>query len=169
VYDAVEEVDEECMLAAEEPQDMDEVNADAAWRTAMDEEMASITENKTWELASLPRGCKAIGLKWVFKVKCDTTGDIVKHKARLVAKGYAQREGVDFEEVFALVARMETVRLLLALAADSGWEVHHMDVKSVFLNGVLSEEVYVNQPPGYVVAGKEGAVLKLHKALYGLC
>jgi hypothetical protein len=153
VYDVAEEVDDECMLAAEEPRDMDEANGDAAWRAAMDEEMASITENKTWELASLPRGCKAIGLKWVFKVKRDATGDIVKHKARLVAKGYAQREGVDFEEVFAPVARMETVRLLLALAAHSGWEVHHMDVKSAFLNGVLNEEVYVSQPPGYVVAG----------------
>jgi hypothetical protein len=75
---------------------------------------------------------------------------------------------VDFEEVFAPVARMETVRFLLALAAHSGWEVHHMDVKSAFLNGELSEEVYVSQPPGYAVAGKEKAVLKLQKALYGL-
>jgi hypothetical protein len=107
-------------------------------------------------------------LKWVFKVKRDPAGNIVKHKARLVAKGYAQREGVDFDEVFAPVARMETVRVLLALAAHSGWEVHHMDVKSAFLNGKLGEEVYVAQPPGYVAAGEETRVLKLQKALYGL-
>jgi hypothetical protein len=91
----------------------------------------------------LPAGHRAIGLKWVFKVKKDPEGNIVKHKARLVAKGYAQREGVDFEEVFAPVARIETVRLIIALAAKSGWKVHHMDVKSAFLNGDLIEEVYV--------------------------
>ena len=85
-----------------------------------------------------------------------------------MAKGYVQREGVDFEEVFAPVARMETVRLLLTLAAHSSWEVHHMDVKSAFLNGDLAEEVYVAQPPGYVTVGKEQQVLRLQKALYGL-
>jgi hypothetical protein len=93
---------------------------------------------------------------------------VVKHKARLVAKGYVQREGIDFEEVFAPVARMESVRLLLALAATKEWEVHHMDVKSAFLNGELIEEVFVQQPPGFVVAGQEHKVLKLRKALYGL-
>jgi hypothetical protein len=93
---------------------------------------------------------------------------VVKHTARLVAKGYVQREGIDFEEVFAPVARMESVRLLLALAATKEWEVHHMDVKSAFLNGELIEEVFVQQPPGFVVAGQEHKVLKLRKALYGL-
>jgi len=131
-------------------------------------EMNSIQSNKTWELSMLPAGHKAIGLKWVFKVKKDPDGNIIKHKARLVAKGYAQREGVDFEEVFAPVARIETVRLLIALAAQKGWQVHHMDVKSAFLNGDLMEEVYVQQPPGFVVEGGSGKVLKLNKALYGL-
>ena len=95
----------------------------------------------------MPKGQKAIGLKWVFKLKKDPDGKIVKHKARLVAKGYAQVQGVDFEEVFAPVARIETVRVLLALAAKGGWEVHHMDVKSAFLNGDLAESMYVKQPP----------------------
>jgi hypothetical protein len=104
----------------------------------------------------------------VFKVKKDPDGRVVKHKARLVAKGYAQWQGVDFDEVFAPVARMETVRLLLAIAAHCGWQVHHMDVKSAFLNGDLAEEVYVHQPPGYASAGNEDKVLRLHKALYGL-
>jgi len=87
----------------------------------------------------LPKGHKAIGLKWVFKVKRDAAGNIVKYKARLVAKGYAQKQGVDYDEVYAPVARIETVRILLALAANGDWEVHHMDVKSAFLNGDLQE------------------------------
>jgi hypothetical protein len=86
----------------------------------------------------------------------------------LVAKGYAQREGVDFEEVFAPVAWIETVRLLISIDAQRGWQVHHMDVKSGFLNGELREEVYVQQPLGFVVQGSNGRVFKLKKALYGL-
>jgi len=109
----------------------------------MKSELQSIEENKTWQLVSLPKGQKAIGLKWVYKVKRDPEENIVKHKARFVAKGYAQKFGVDYEEVFAPVARLETVRLMLALAANWKWEVHHMDVKSAFLNSVLQEEVYV--------------------------
>jgi hypothetical protein len=159
---------ESLLLSAEEPSNIDEALSDAAWKAAMDDELLSIGDNKTWEYTTLPAGQKAIGLKWVYKVKRDPEGNIVRHKARLVAKGYAQRQGVDFEEVFAPVARMETVRLLLAMAAHSGWEVHHMDVKSAFLNGDLAEEVYVSQPPGYISTGKEQQVLKLRKALYGL-
>jgi len=106
-------------------------------------------------------------MKWVFKLKKDPNGNVIKHKARLVAKGYAQVQGVDFEEVFAPVARIETVRVLLALAAQGGWEVHHMDVKPAFLNGDISEVVYVKQPPGFIV-GSGDKVLKLRKALYGL-
>ena len=101
-------------------------------------------------------------------MKKDTKGAIVKYKARLVAKGYVQRQGVDYEEVSAPVARIETVRVLLALAAQEDWKVHHMDVKSAFLNGDLKEEVYVEQPFGYEKKGKEGKVYKLKKALYGL-
>ena len=92
----------------------------------------------------------------------------MKYKARLVAKGYVQRQGVDYDEVFAPVARIETVRVLLALAAQEDWKVHHMDVKSAFLNGDLTEEVYVEQPLGYEKKGEEGKVYKLKKALYGL-
>jgi hypothetical protein len=157
-----------CYLAAEEPRSIETALNEQCWRKAMEAEMQSIEENKTWQLSTLPAGHRAIGLKWVFKVKKDPEGNVVKHKARLVAKGYAQREGVDFDEVFAPVARIETVRLLIALAAQKGWQVHHMDVKSAFLNGELREEVYVQQPPGFVVKCGGDKVLKLKKALYGL-
>jgi len=92
----------------------------------MKAEMQAIEANKTWEVSDLPRNHKSIGLKWVYKVKKDPDGNIVKHKARLVAKGYAQVQGVDFGEVFAPVVRIETVRVLLALAAQGGWQVHHI-------------------------------------------
>lgn len=157
-----------CLMAAEEPANVDEALAEPCWKKAMDAELDAIRGNGTWEFAALPEGHRAIGLKWVYKVKRDPAGNVVKHKARLVAKGYSQRQGVDYDEVFAPVARMETVRLLLALAAHRGWSVHHMDVKSAFLNGDLQEEVYVHQPPGYVDDGNEHAVLRLRKALYGL-
>jgi transposase InsO family protein len=157
-----------CLAAAEEPASVEHALADVAWRGAMEEEMKSILDNNTWELTTLPAGHRAIGMKWVFKVKKDPDGNIVKHKARLVAKGYAQRPGIDFDEVFAPVARMETVRLLLGVAAHAGWQVHHMDVKSAFLNGEITEEVYVQQPPGFIDDKRGGYVLRLNKALYGL-
>jgi hypothetical protein len=104
----------------------------------------------------------------VFKLKRDEAGVIVKHKAHLVARGFMQREGIDFNDTFAPVARMESVRLLFALAAQEGWRVHHMDVKSTFLNGDLKEEVYVHQPLGFAIPDKEDKVLRLRKTLYGL-
>jgi hypothetical protein len=104
----------------------------------------------------------------VFKLKRDEAGAIVKHKDRLVTRGFVQREGIGFDDTFAPMARMESVRLLFALTAQEGWRVHHMDVKSAFLNGDLKEEVYVHHPPGFAIPGKEGKVLRLRKALYGL-
>jgi hypothetical protein len=154
--------------SAEEPATFREAESHECWRKAMQEEIDSIEENGTWSLVDLPAGFKTIGLKWVYKVKRNEHGVIVKHKARLVAKGYVQRPGIDFEEVYAPVARLESVRLLLAVAAQEGWEVHHMDVKSAFLNGELKEEVYVTQTPGFVVKGAEKKVLRLRKAMYNL-
>lgn len=134
----------------------------------MDKEVESIEKNGTWKLTKLPDGHKVIDLKWIFKLKRDASGKVTKHKARLVAKGYVQEHGIDYEEVFAQVTRMETVRLLLALAAKNSWQVHHLDVKTAFLNGDFNEEVYVAQPKGYVKQGYENMVCKLYKALYGL-
>jgi len=125
-------------------------------------------DNGTWELVDPPVGCRPIGLKWVYKVKRDERGAIAKYKARLVARGFVQREGIDFEEVFAPVARMESIRLLLAMVATKYWRIHHLDVKSAFLNGELAETVFVKQAPGFAVKGAEHKVLKLRKALYGL-
>jgi hypothetical protein len=119
-------------------------------------------------LTDLPAGHRPVGLKWVYKLKKDASGMIVKHKARLVAKGYVQIAGIDFDEVLAPMARLDSVRLLLALAAQEGWMVHHMNIKSAFLNSELNEEVYVVQPLGFVKKGEEHKVYKLKKALYGL-
>jgi hypothetical protein len=135
---------EHLMVAIEdEPATAEEAKLVKEWRDAMLEEMGSIEHNQTWSLVNLPAGQRAIGLKWVFKVKKDERGNVTKHKARLVAKGYVQRHGIDYEEVFAPVARMESVCVLLAVAAHRSWSVHHMDVKSAFLNCELVEEVYV--------------------------
>nr|GFC61123.1 ribonuclease H-like domain, reverse transcriptase, RNA-dependent DNA polymerase [Tanacetum cinerariifolium]GFC61134.1 ribonuclease H-like domain, reverse transcriptase, RNA-dependent DNA polymerase [Tanacetum cinerariifolium] len=134
----------------------------------MEIELDSINKNNTWTLTILPPNQKAIGLKWVFKTKRDAKGNIIKYKARLVAKGYVQEQGIDFDEVFAPVARIETVRLILALAAYHGWQVHHLDVKSAFLHRDLKEEVYVTQPERFVQQGNSRKVYKLTKALYGL-
>lgn len=131
------------MVSAEEPASFDEAEQHQCWRHAMIEEIKSIEANNTWRLADGPSRQCPIGLKWVFKTKKDVAGNVTRYKACLVAKGYVQRQGIDFDEVFALVARLESVRLLLAHAASEGWAVHHMDVKSAFLNGQLQEEVYV--------------------------
>ena len=123
------------------------------------EEMKAIEKNETWELIDPPLRCRPISLKWVYKVKRDELDAIVKHKARLIARGFIQREGIDFKEVFAPVARMESVHLLLALAAAKDWRVHHLDIKSAFLNGELAETVFVRQPLGFVIKGEEHKVL----------
>ena len=111
-------------------------------------------------------GQRPITLKWVFKLKKDDQGAVIKHKARLLARGFVQQEGIDYDDAFAPVARMESVRVL-ALAAQEGWQVHHMDVKSAFLNGDLKEKVYVRQPPSYIVAREEGKVYRLLSTKYG--
>jgi hypothetical protein len=112
----------------------------------MEEEIHAIQKNDTWELSELPPKKKTIGVKWVYKIKRTADGGVDRYKARLVAKGYKQKYGIDYEEVFAPVARLDTVRLLISLAAHHSWKIYQLDVKSAFLNGVLEEEVYVEQP-----------------------
>ena len=164
-----EELGEEVlMFLNNEPHNFGEAKDSKEWRRACEEEISSIDKNKTWVLVDLPFGAKAIGLKWVFKIKRNSDGSINKYKSRLVAKGYVQRHGIDFDEVFAPVARLKTIRLLVNLEAANGWEVHHLDVKTAFLHRELKETVYVTQPEGYEKQGEEGKVYKLNKALYGL-
>ena len=134
----------------------------------MVEELQAIERNNTWELVELPTHTKAIEVKWVFKLKHNADGSIARHKARLVARGFLQRAGLDYSEVFVPVARLETVRLVVALTCNQGWSTFHLDVKSAFLNGPLDEEVYVTQPHGFVIQKEANKVYKLHKALYGL-
>ena len=120
------------------------------------------------ELVDLPKGKELIRVKWVYKTKSNAKGNIERHKAKLVVRGYKQQQGRDYEENFAPVARMETIREVLSIAAQHKWKFYQMDVKYAFLNGVLKEEVYVEQPPGYEIEGQEYKVCKLKKNLYGL-
>jgi hypothetical protein len=130
--------------------------------------MDSILSNGTWELTELPYGCKPVGCKWVFKKKLRPDGTIEKYKARLVAKGYIQKEGEDFFDTYSPVVRLITIRALLSLAASYGLIVHQMDVKTTFVKGELDEEIYMDQPDGFVAKGQESKVCKLLKSLYGL-
>jgi hypothetical protein len=159
---------EPMVVKGEEPATFSQTEGDQAQQQAMKEEMDSVEENQSWKLVDSPDGPKPIGVKWVYKPKKDAHGSIVNHKARLVAKGYVHKEGVDFEEVFAPVAKLDPVRLLLVLVSQEGWKVHHMDVKSAFLNGELMEKVYVSQPPSFAVKGQEHKAYKMNKALYRL-
>jgi len=112
--------------------------------------MVALDANATWELVALPKDKKAIGCKWVYKVKHNANGSMSRYKTRLVAKGYAQTYGIDYEETYSPVAKMTIVRVIITMAATKGWSLRQMDVKNVFLHGDLREEVYMEQPPGYV-------------------
>ena len=138
------------------------------WQEAINDEMDSLESNKTWHLVDLPPSCKTIGCKWILKKKLKPDGSIEKYKARLVAKGYRQRENVDFFDTYSPVTRITYIRVLFALAAIHDLVVHQMDVKTAFLNGDLKEEIYMDQPEGFIVPGKENKVCKLDKSLYGL-
>ncbi|CAM8987579.1 unnamed protein product [Rhodiola kirilowii] len=134
----------------------------------MQEELGEFQRNDVWDLVPRPDNVNIIGTKWIFKNKSDEHGNITRNKARLVAQGYTQIEGVDFDETFAPVARLEAIRLLLALACLLKFKLFQMDVKSAFLNGVLNEEVYVAQPKGFEDPHHPEYVYHLKKALYGL-
>ncbi|KAM1198763.1 hypothetical protein FF2_010062 [Malus domestica] len=167
-WKSLSEVYAQCNMSIIEPEDFSEAVKDDAWKKAMTEEILMIEKNSTWELVDRPSSKPVVGVKWVYKTKLNLDGSIQKHKARLVAKGYTQKPGIDFIETFAPVARLDTIRTLIALAAQKGWKLWQLDVKSAFLNGVLEEEVYVDQPDGFVIKGAEDKVYRLRKALYGL-
>ncbi|GKB93110.1 putative ribonuclease H-like domain-containing protein [Tanacetum coccineum] len=157
-----------CFLSQEEPKKVSQALADESWVEAMQEELLQFKLQDVWVLCDLPDGKRVIGTKWVFRNKRDERGTIIKNKARLVAQGYRQEEGVDYDEVFAPVARIEAIRLFLAFASFMGFTVYQMDVKSAFLYGNITEEVYVKQPPGFEDPAHPHKVYKVVKALYGL-
>jgi hypothetical protein len=138
------------------------------WLDAMRLEYQSLQDNKTWSLVARPPGRKILTCRWVWAIKYDAHGDIDRYKARLVIRGFLQQYGIDYNEIFAPVIRMEVLRLLLTIAALLDFEIHQMDVKTAFLNGFLDEDIYMAQPEGFEEPGKEHLVCKLHKSLYGL-
>jgi hypothetical protein len=138
------------------------------WKTAMLSELKSIEDNETWDLVSIPAGRKAIGTKWVFKTKLNADGTVARYKARLVVQGFSQRKGFDYDETFAPVARYTSVRMMLTIAGTNDWIIQHWDVTTAFLHGGIDETVYVKQPVGFGVKGKEHLVYLLKKSLYGL-
>ena len=124
--------------------------------------------NQTWELTDLPKGCKPITSKWIFKRKIRPDGTIERFKARLVVRDFTQKKDFDYFDTYSPVTKISTIRTLVALAAIHNLIVHQMDVKTAFLNGELKEEIYMSQPEGFVVTGQENKVCKLNKSLYGL-
>ena len=155
-------------LSQIEPKKVEEALSDPDWVSAMQEELNQFERQKVWKLVPRPKGKSIIGTRWVFRNKLDEDGIVTRNKARLVAKGYSQEEGIDYDETYAPVARLEAIRMFLAFAAHSNFKVYQMDVKSAFLNGDLEEEVYVEQPPGFEDKEFEDFVYFLFKALYGL-
>lgn len=150
-----------------EPHRIEEALQDSDWVVAMQEELNNFTRNEVWHLVPRPNQ-NVVGTKWVFRNKQDEHGVVTRNKAQLVAKGYSQVEGLDFGETYAPVARLESIRILLAYATYHGFKLYQMDVKSAFLNGPIKEEVYVEQPPGFEDSEYPNHVYKLSKALYGL-
>jgi hypothetical protein len=124
--------------------------------------------NKVWDLEEIPNGAKIIGCKWVYKTKCDSNGNIKRFKARLMAKGFTQRECIDYTETFSLVSCKDSLRIIMTLVAHYDLELHQMDVKTTFLNGDLLENIYMTQPKGFTIKGKEHMGCYLRKSIYGL-
>ena len=154
------------VFSGHEPRTFREAMQDDGWKEAMQKEIRALEDNNTWEMTELPPGKKALGCRWVYKIKYHADGRVERLKARLVIFGNHQVEGLDYNETFAPVAKMVTVRTFLAVAAAKNWALHQMDVHNAFLHGDLAEEVYMKPPPGF--SSTRGKVCRLLKSLYGL-
>ncbi|RVW34023.1 Retrovirus-related Pol polyprotein from transposon TNT 1-94 [Vitis vinifera] len=150
------------------PKSTHEALSHPGWRQAMVDEMAALHSNGTWDLVVLPPGKSTVGCRWVYAVKVGPDGQVDRLKARLVAKGYTQVYGSDYGDTFSPVAKIASVRLLLSMAAMCSWPLYQLDIKNAFLHGDLAEEVYMEQPPGFVAQGESGLVCRLRRSLYGL-
>ena len=150
------------------PSNIQEALQQPEWKTAVQEEIQALEKNGTWEISELPEGKRPVGCKWIFTVKHNPDGSINRFKARLVAKGFTQSYGIDYEETFAPVAKLNSIRVLLSVAVNLDWNLHQLDVKNAFLNGELEEEVYMKIPPSMETPENSGKVCKLRKSLYGL-
>jgi hypothetical protein len=157
-----------CDLLEKEPTFFEEVIHKKEWADAMTEDYQSIIKNDVWEIVPRSKSKDVVSSKWLFKIKHVANGSIEKYKERFVARGFSQKEGIDYEETFAHVARYTSIRTIIALAAKMKWKLHPMDVKTAFLNGVIEEEVYIEQPQGFEVEDRKTDVWKLKKALYRL-
>ncbi|CAN1132933.1 Retrovirus-related Pol polyprotein from transposon TNT 1-94 [Linum perenne] len=149
------------------PKNIQEALQEPKWKQAVIDELQALEKNNTWDIVKLPPDKRTVDCKWIFTIKYNSDGTIERFKARLVARGFTQTQGLDYEETFAPVAKPNTIRVLLSLAANQDWPLHQLDVKNAFLNGDLLEEVYMNPPPGFQDQVK-GKVCKLKKSLYGL-
>ena len=138
------------------------------WIHAMEDEMKSLDDNHTFDLVKLPNGKRALKNRWIYRVKHEENSASPRYKARLVVKGFNQKKGIDFDEIFSPVVKMTSIRTVLGLATTLDLEVEQMDVKTAFLHGNLEEEIYMEQPEGFKVQGKENHVCRLKKSLYGL-
>ncbi|GJS38020.1 retrovirus-related pol polyprotein from transposon TNT 1-94 [Tanacetum coccineum] len=157
-----------CFLSTIEPKNINEALKDKNWVIDMQEELNQFISNNVWELVPNLKDMTIIGTKWVYRNKLDQNGVVSRNKARLVAQGYNQQKGIDYDETYAPVARLESIIILLAYACVLELKLFQMDVKSSFLNGFINEEVYVAQPPGFIDFAKPNHVYRLKKALYGL-
>lgn len=155
-------------VGLKEPTSFEEASQNKEWKHAMDEEIQALKQNETWELVPKPEGVKPISCKWVYKKKTRSDGTIERYKARLVARGFSQKYGIDYEETFSPVAKITTIRVLLALATNKSWRLWQMDVKNAFLHGELDRVIYMEQPRGFENKDYPNHVCKLKKALYGL-
>lgn len=155
------------IISADEPRTFTEAMKHSHWKEAMATEVRALENNNTWTVTTLPPGKKPVGCKWVYKIKFKPDGSIERYKARLVAKGYTQQEGIDYHDTFAPVAKLVTVRALLSIATVQRWSLHQLDVNNAFLQGDLTEEVYMRMPPGFQKKG-DSRVCRLNKSLYGL-
>lgn len=151
-----------------EPINVDEALKKQAWKDAMMEEYHSILKNDVWDIVRRPKGKSIVSSKWLFKIKYAADGSIEKHKACFVARGFSQKEGINYKETFAPVARYTSIQAVLTFAVAKGWKVHQLDVKTIFLNGTIEKEVYLEKPKGFIVYNAENHVYKLKKSLYGL-